>query len=145
LEVVENATVKLPPGLVKKSAQKLVHPIDHALAGVGSQLYDAGIHSDRVLGTSFDTEAAKDADAEIDIKHLRHFFDVGVRMFGRHDVNAARRADRLAHHAGYAARGTIFPPGQAVSRSKSLGKGASLFRILVGNRFALVYSEPQRA
>src|SRR6185295_16891459 len=88
-------------------AQKLLHVPDHVLARIGGDLHDLRVHADRVLGADFDAVAAVDALAEIDVEALGALLDHDVGAFLGLDLDAARRTDRLAHHAGDAARRAV--------------------------------------
>src|SRR5262249_15350885 len=103
---------------------------DHSAPAVRRELQDAGVHADGVLRASLDAEAAEYALAEIDVEALGHLLDLWVRVLFRHDVDAARGAHGLAHHARDAARRAVLPAHQAVQRAQSRREGASLVRIL---------------
>jgi len=54
-------------------------------------------------------------------------------MLPTHNIDAVSRADRFAHHAGHAARGTILAPGQAVQGPQAGREGSPFLRVLIGH------------
>src|SRR5204862_5217270 len=94
---------------------------------------DPRIHADGVLGTRFHAVAAEDAFPEVDVEPLRHLLDLGVRMLVGHDVDAARRAHGLAHHAGHAPRRAVLATDEPVQRAQPRGIRPPLLRILDGD------------
>src|SRR5881296_523326 len=83
-------------------------------------------------------EAAEDALAEVDVEAGRHLLDVRVRVLVGDDVDAPRRADRLAHHAGHAARRAILAAHEPVQRAQPRRERAPLLGILDGHGAARV-------
>ena len=95
--------------------------VDHAFAGIFGDVELARVHADRVLGADLDAETAVNAFTQIEDKCGRIFFDVGIGMFGGGDLDAARRANRFAHHAGHTARRPVLPLREPVACPGALG------------------------
>src|SRR5262249_60150428 len=91
---------------------------------------DAGSLRERVSGPRLDTVAAEHALAEVDVEAGGHLLDLGVGMLVGDDVDAARRADGLAHHARHAARRAVFAADKPVQAAQARGQPAPLVRIL---------------
>src|SRR5262249_20774745 len=104
--------------------------IDHPTPAVGRELEDAGVHPDGVFGTRLDAVAAEHALTEVDVEAGRHLLDLGVRVLVGDDVNAARRANGLAHHARHAARRAVFSADESVQAAQARRQAAPLVRIL---------------
>jgi hypothetical protein len=123
----------------------LIHVDDHAFARIGTQFNDPRIHPDGIFRTGLNTEATKDANTQLNIKHLGHLFDVRIRIWGGYDVDAARRTYSLAHHAGNTSGRSVFPLREPMSGSQSRGKGAPLLRIFNGYGFTFSHPETNAA
>ncbi len=54
-------------------------------------------------------------------------------MLPTHNIDAVCRTDRLTHHAGHAAGGTILAPGQPMQGPQSGGEGPPFLRVLIGH------------
>jgi len=126
--------------------EELVHAVNHSLPRVGSHFHDPGIHSNRVFRACFHAETAEYTDADVDIKCLRHFLDIRIRILFCDNVDAMRRAYRLAHHARDAARRSIQACGQTVARPQPTGQRPAFLGILNRDRFTLadLKAEPAR-
>ena len=85
--------------------------INHFFSAVGGNLDDSSIHTNGVLRASLYTKAAKNADAEVDIKTDGIFLDVGIWMLAGHDVDATGWASCFTHHAGNTTGTPIFALG----------------------------------
>jgi len=88
-------------------------------------------------GQASTQHSTENASEKIDFKYCRIFFNAGVVAFPCHDVDALRRADRGATHAGHTLLAAVFSLVQAVSPAPALGDGPLLFRPLEGNDFLL--------
>ena len=99
------------------------------------------VHSNRVLGTRFHAKPAVNALSKIDIEALGILLDIGIRVLSRRDVDAMRRAHRLAHHTRHASWRPIGALRQSVAGTKSWGSPAHLIRILDRHRCRHVTEE----
>ena len=95
---------------------------DHPFAGIGRNIQNLGIHSDRILRACFHTKTAVDAFSKIDHKTLWPLLDMGIRMFFGLNVNAAGWANCLTHHTCDAAGRTILPFRETVPRPRTRSK-----------------------
>ena len=89
---------------IRARIQQLLEVKLHFFAGIRGDIEDLRVHTDRVLRAYFDAKTAVNAHAEVQVERGGHFLDVRVRMLFGHDVDAARRAYGLAHHARDTAR-----------------------------------------
>ena len=130
-----------PVGPGRLERQEHLLRVDHPLAAEGRELEDARVHADRVLGARLDAEPAEDALAEVDVEALGVLLDVRVRVLPRDDVDAVRRAHRLAHHAGHAPGRSVGAAHQPVEAPEPRRERPPLLRPLVGHR-ALLAADP---
>jgi len=112
--------------------EELGHVIDHPFPAVRRKFQNARVHSDRILRTGLYAISAEDAHAQIDVEPDGILFNVGLRMFSSHDVDAMSGADGLAHHACHTPRRAIRASSQTVQGAQPGRERASLFRILIG-------------
>ena len=102
------------PGL-RVSDQELIHSIDHAFASICSQFHDSRIHSNRIFRTRFNAKSAKNTYSQVNIKNPGHLFNVRIRIFFCDYMNAARRTNRLTHHACHASRRSVLSFGKPMT------------------------------
>ena len=117
LEIKLNKLLGLLVELPRTRIKQLFNVEPHAVAGISRDIMALRIHADRIFRARFHAIAAVDAQAQVDIETFRVFLNVGVGMLSRNNINTARRTDRLAHHAAYAARRAVLPLGQPVARA----------------------------
>src|SRR6185369_7772699 len=72
-------------GLVSQQHLLRIH---HAAAAERRELEDARVHPDGVLGAGLHAEPTEHALAEVDVEARGNLLDLGIRMLGRHDVDA---------------------------------------------------------
>ena len=102
---------KIQAAVGYRFAQLRVHELvdvqTHALPRTGRQIENSRVHSNRILGTDFNTVSTVDANTQVDVKADGIFLDVRVGMFPGNDGDALGRANRFTEHASHTSRGVI--------------------------------------
>ena len=125
-------------------AQKKIPAIDKLLPVIGGHLHDACVHADGIHGAGLHTEAAHDTAVQNNIKLHRIFLDGRVPAFTGADMDALRRTDGGAKHAGHTPWGTVFPLDQTMPGPVSGGDDPALFRILDGHGPLLAFHQAEQ-
>ena len=101
------------------------------------------VHSNRVTGTSLDTETTVDAAQRINLIADREFFNGVVRIFSGLNVDALRRTGSRAQKARRALNRSILFQRQAVPTPKRIRIRRPLVWILDGNGCLNTAGQPQ--
>src|SRR5262249_23244574 len=75
-------------------------------------------HDDGFFRTSIHTESTVNAAHHIDVEPEREFFDFGIRVLARFDVDTLGGTDRRAHVTRHAFQASVIPDRQNVCAAK---------------------------
>ncbi len=128
-------------GVIRIGIQKFLHIQLHAVTAKRRDVQDLGVHADGIFRASLHAKTAVNAFTEVNIEAGRTLFNFRVWMFLGHNVNAVSRTNRFAHHAGHAARGTVFPLGQPMAGAQTAGGRPFFFGIKVGHAGAYLFEK----
>src|SRR5215475_7726793 len=89
-------------------------------------------HDDGFFRASIHAKSTVNAAHHIDVEPNRKFFDFGIRVFARFDVDALCRTDRRAHVTRNALQASVIPDSQNVCTAKSFRIRTGLLGIVDG-------------